>query len=164
MSDNILDYNKLCSKADGLSYKEIIPLLDKMENMNVDQLRKVVDFTFRQYSFWDTEWAFSLADNPNNLAHNESKEWEKISDTFRKLLIETIPTIKELVDKQQQYILLQYVIQSRINYNKTRPIERTLTSIMAHTSFFVKRIGLNSVGIKLYKNSLYPKGTIGRIT
>ena len=163
MADNIF-YDKLCNKADGVSHKEIIPLLDKMKNINVEQLRKVVDFTFRQYSYWETEYAFSPINNPNTLAKNESQEWETISGTFRDLLVETAPEVGNLISKQQDYILIKCLIQRRMDYNEKKPIEKALTSIMSNTSIFLKNIGLKSLGLKLYKNSLYPEGTIGRIT
>ncbi|MBN1365414.1 MAG: hypothetical protein JW976_11460 [Syntrophaceae bacterium] len=162
MTNNYFDYDKLSKRPEGVLHKDFISAMDGLENINLEQLQNIVNFIFRQFGYWETEWAFSLEDNPNILAQDESEGWEQIIKTFKDLLVKKSPETIELISKAQNFILMKYLIKRRVEYNKTRPLERISTSILSNISFLSSKIGFKNIGLKLYRNSLYPKGTIGR--
>jgi len=152
----------LSNGTKGVSYQDFERVVREMGDITVSELKEVVTFATDQFGFWQTEWLFSPANSPNAVAATEIDGWKLLCRVFTEKLVKKVPEVKGLLDRQQSLTLLQHNIERRVSYNKTRPLERLFTLVLAKTSFALNKIGFASIAQKLYECSLYPKGTVGR--
>ena len=137
------------------------------QNLPVDDFtptewKKVVDFSTDQVSRWQAEWLFSSASAPNVRASKELEAWRQLWMLFSKSLIDQIPEVGEPLRKQHDLATAQYLIRHKLQYEATNFWARITSPVLGRIAIIMNRIGLQSVGRKLYCLALYPPGSVGR--
>jgi hypothetical protein len=152
----------LSNGSAGVLCQDFERALKEMGNVTISEWGQVVTFATDQLGFWEAEWLFSPAHCPNNFAAAEIDAWRLLWHVCADELVKKVPEVKDQLENQKSLILLRHSFQRRVNYNKTRPLEKVFAIVLAKISFAFKKLGLISIAQKLYGRSLYPKGTVGR--
>jgi hypothetical protein len=152
----------LANGSKGVSHRDFERVLKEMGNVTISELKEVVTFATDQLGFWRVEWLFSPANCPNTLAEAEIDGWRPLLDVCTDELVKRVPNVKDLLENQRELCLLQHIMQLRIDYNETRPLERLFAIVLSKTSIALNKVGFKSIAEMLYSYSLYPKGTVSR--
>jgi len=152
----------LSNGSSGVLCRDFERALKEMGSVTISEWGQIVTFATNQLGFWEAEWLFSPAHCPNSLAAGEIDAWRLLWHVCADELVKKVPEVKEHLENQKSLILLRHSLQRRVNYNKTRPLEKVFAIVLAKTSFALKKLGFTSIAQNLYGRSLYPKGTVGR--
>jgi len=152
----------LSNGTKGVPLRDFERVIGELGDITVSELKEVVYFATEQFGFWEAEWLFSPAHRPNTVAQAEIDGWKLVCRVLTEELVKKVPEVRELSEKRQTQILLRHSLERRINYNKTKPLERLFALVFSTISIALYRLGFTSIAQKLYSYSLYPKGTVGR--
>ena len=152
----------LSNGSSGVFCRDFERVLKEMGNVTISEWGQVVTFATDQLGFWEAEWLFSPEHRPNTVAQAEIDGWKLVCRVLTEELVKKVPEVRELSEKRQTQILLRHSLERRINYNKTKPLERLFALVFSTISIALYRLGFTSIAQKLYSYSLYPKGTVGR--
>jgi hypothetical protein len=162
-SDILTFLESLSNGNIGVTIEHISPFLRNMpENISVTALNQLVIFASDQVGIWGAEWAFSPANAPNTTAKAESARWDKLRAGWVDLLLAQVPDLRETQKHIQEYTEFGHYLKLRLDYNKTKPIQRLSSNILSKISQWLRILGFYNIGKQLYSRALYPKGTVGR--
>jgi len=137
-------------------------LTKKFGDATLSEWHKVFNFASDQVGFWGTEWLFSSVDSPDTVAQAEFKGWVIVSRGFMNALVERVPRLRGEIEREHELASLRHTMERRIDYNKTRWLQRFTTYLVSWISIRLNRTGFEKMANKLYTWSLYPPGTVGR--
>jgi hypothetical protein len=163
-SDLLSRLNSFSNNNTGMFHQDFVErILRKMnENVTASQWNQVVKLVSNQLGFWSAEWLFSPAHSPNIAAAAEVDGWKKIWTVCSDALVKQVPEIRDSNEKMHELILLQYVMKRRLDYDKTRPLEKIIGRIPGDLAIWLNKLGFKSMGKWVMTIALYPKGTTGR--
>lgn len=153
----------LSKESPSVRHEDFERVLKGFQNITVSEWHKIVKFTSEQLGFWDAAMLFAPAISPNSVAEAEVTGWKMISEVCIKALVDQVPQIQAAVERQQRLISASCVVERRMEYNKTRPFQRCMASVLSRLSISLSKIGFNSIAKELYAISLFPPGTVGRL-
>lgn len=147
----------------GVSSAVFLDLLrEAPKEVSPSDLNKVVTMASEQIGYWEAEYLYSPADSPYEAAAAESRGWEQVWTACSEALANCVPDVRDSLNRQQNMVVLSHHLRRRVEYNRTRPLQRFTCFVASHASFALKRIGLTSLAQTLYAYALWPAGTVGR--
>jgi len=150
----------------GVSYRDLEQVLREREDINItiSELRQIVTFATNQFGFWMAEWLFSPVQRPNTIAKGEIDGWRLLLRVCTDELVKKVPEVREHLEREKNMVFLRHSLERRIDFNKSRPFEKLFAIVFSSISIALDRLGFKSIARKLYERSLYPKGTVGRVS
>lgn len=161
-SDPIARMESLSRGSAGVSHRDFERLLKEMGNVSVPHLNQVVSFASEQLGFWQAEWLFSSAHNPNTIAAAETEGWRLIYRACSDTLVDHVPEVREQLERKHNLTLARHAVERKVDYGKARPLSRLAANVFSRMSFVLNKLGFESAAMRLYSRGLYPKGTVGR--
>jgi hypothetical protein len=151
---------------DSLTFFESVEAVIRglQEGIQLHDMKELVDFCADQVSFWEGEYLFSSIYEPNMAAKEELERWEDLWVSWSSLLIEKVPNVEDSLHKIKQHKCIGNLIERRVKYNKGNFFRQPMGTFLGHTSFAFKRVGLRKIAEYLYTLSMFPPGTIGRVS
>ena len=161
-NDIIVRLESLSHGKTGVSCRDFKGLIKEFGDLPVAHLEQVITFAADQLGYWESEWMFSPMDSPSKTAVAECEDWRQIWRVCFEALSEQVPDAGELLEHKQTLISLQHAIRRRSDYNRSRTLEKIVTTILGKTSIGLNTLGFKSIAERLYVYALFPKGTVGR--
>lgn len=125
---------------------------------------QIVEFAADQSGRWQVAWLFSRASAPDVSAKTESelwgKAWQMAVDTLAAHMpdedaIPTLTTVRRL-------LAVEHALKARLESLEGRPVASAAVRALSHIAIGLSRIGMTSIGARLYTVSLYPPASVGR--
>ena len=126
------------------------------------ELHELLNFASEQAGWWTADWLFSEQADPDLGARHQSEAWEKLWAGWHGVLAQTVPEATGELKREHDLIVLGHTLRRRVEFNRTRPVERLVTQFLSSISLLLNKVGLVGIAGKLYERSLYPQGTVGR--
>src|SRR3990172_8916324 len=90
----------LSNGRSGVFCRDFERVLKEMGNVTISEWGQVVTFATDQLGFWESEWLFSSAHCPNNLAVAEIDAWRLLWHVCADELAKKVPEVKEQLENQ----------------------------------------------------------------
>jgi hypothetical protein len=134
----------------------------QVEDFTAAEWKKVVDFSTDQVGQWKVEWLFSPVAAPNFRASTELEAWRELWKFFLNTLINQVPEVDEPLREAHDLTAAQYLLSRKLQHDAGNPWARITTPVLGRAAIILNRVGLQSIGLRLYSLALYPPGSVGR--
>jgi len=158
---------KFQNDVEGIRFEtfvnEMSLIRDKKEELSIHDVKELIKFSTEQIGYWNAEWSFSSATEPNHDAKAQRDGWENIWDNWVEILTMEIPEAMELMVQLRNRAYMLHTVKRNLEYNNRGVLNQLYTNFLSNVAITLNRIGFKSIATSLYNIALYPKGTVGRL-
>jgi hypothetical protein len=144
-----------------LPHRDFLKLLaENSVPLQLTEWNELVKFASNQCGRWQVRWLYSSATTPDKIAHQEWDGWHQLHTQLSDDLLTHVPDAKPHLDRAHEFRALHHALTQGLS--QRGPVGRVWWGFVSQVALLLKRVGLGSIGLRLYSMALYPRGTVGR--